>query len=119
MEGVCWQSLELCQADLDEVPEAFDVVDVDGAFGELVAGAIGAEVAIAEIDQVVIAVPAIGVDDGTTESLEVQPPPLPEEEHPSAADKDLPVVSTVRPHVPRPIADSVSVESVSAIRAVN
>ena len=64
MEGVSGQSLELRQPDLGEAPEAFDAVDVDGAFGELVAGVIDAEVAIAEIDQTVVATPAIGVDDG-------------------------------------------------------
>ena len=119
MEGVSWQSLELRQPHLGEAPEAFDAVDMDGAFGELVGGAIDAEVAIAEIDQVFVAFPAIGVDDGTPETREVQPALIPRGEHPSAADKELPVVSTVRPHVPRPIADSVGVESVSAIRAVN
>ena len=35
-----------------------------GAFGELVAGMVDADVAIAEVDQAVVAAPAIGVDDG-------------------------------------------------------
>ena len=39
-------------------------VDMDGAFGELVAGMVDADVAIAEVDQAVVAAPAIGVDDG-------------------------------------------------------
>ena len=37
---------------------------MDGAFGELVAGMVDADVAIAEVDQAVVAAPAIGVDDG-------------------------------------------------------
>src|SRR5262249_7770093 len=47
-----------------QAPEAFDAVDVHGAFDELVIAVIDAEVAIAEIDQAVVAAPAIGVDDG-------------------------------------------------------
>ena len=34
------------------------------AFGALVAGMVDADVAIAEVDQAVVAAPAIGVDDG-------------------------------------------------------
>ena len=34
------------------------------ASGELVAGMVDADVAIAEVDQAVVAAPAIGVDDG-------------------------------------------------------
>ena len=64
MEGVPGEALELRQADLGQAPEAFDAVDVDGAVGELVFGMIDAEVAVAEIDQAVVATPAIGVDDG-------------------------------------------------------
>ena len=37
---------------------------MDGAFGELVTGMVDADVAIAEVDQAVVAAPAIGVDDG-------------------------------------------------------
>ena len=58
------QALELGQPDLGQAPEAFDAVDMDGSPGELVAGMIDTDVAIAEIDQAVVAAPAIGVDDG-------------------------------------------------------
>ena len=44
-------------------PQKPDAVDI-GAFGELVAGMVDADVAIAEVDQAVVAAPAIGVDDG-------------------------------------------------------
>ena len=44
--------LELGQPDLGQAPEAFDAVDMDGAFGELVAGMVDADVAIAEVEQV-------------------------------------------------------------------
>ena len=64
VEGVSGQSLELCQPDLCQTPEAFDAVDLDSSFAELIVGMIDAEVAIAEIDQTVVAAPAIGVDDG-------------------------------------------------------
>ena len=64
VEGVSGQALELCQPDLCQPPEAFDAVDVDSLFGELVVGMINTEVTMAEIDQPVIAAPAIGVDDG-------------------------------------------------------
>ena len=37
---------------------------MNGAFGELVAGMVDADVAIAEVDPAVVAAPAIGVDDG-------------------------------------------------------
>ena len=47
-----------------QTPEAFDAVDLDSSFAELIVGMIDAEVAIAEIDQTVVAAPAIGVDDG-------------------------------------------------------
>ena len=63
VEGVSRQALELGQPDLGQAPEAFDAVDMDGAFGELVAGMVDADVAIAEVDQAVVAAPAIGVDD--------------------------------------------------------
>ena len=58
------QALEFGQPDLGQAPEAFDAVDMDGSLRELVAGMIDADVAIAEIDQAVVAAPAIGVDDG-------------------------------------------------------
>ena len=64
VEGVFRQALELGQPDLGQAPKAFDAVDMDGAFGELVAGMVDAEVAIAEVDQAVVAAPTIGVDDG-------------------------------------------------------
>ena len=64
MEGVPGEALELCQPDLCQAPEALDAVDVDGAVGELVPGVFDAEVTVAEIDQPVVAAPAIGVDDG-------------------------------------------------------
>ena len=64
VEGVSRQALELGQPALGQAPEAFDAVDMDGAFGELVAGMVDADVAIAEVDQAVVAAPAIGVDDG-------------------------------------------------------
>ena len=57
------QALELGQPDLGQAPEAFDAVDMDGSPAELVAGMIDTDVAIAEIDQAVVAAPAIGVDD--------------------------------------------------------
>ena len=63
VEGVSRQALELGQPDLGQAPEAFDAVDMNGAFGELVAGMVDADVAIAEVDQAVVAAPAIGVDD--------------------------------------------------------
>ena len=56
------QAFELGQADLGQAPEALDAVDVDGA--PLIPGMIDPEVAIAEVDQAVVAGPAIGVDDG-------------------------------------------------------
>ena len=64
VEGVSWHTLELSQADLGQPPEAVDTVDVDSSPGELVAGMIDAEMAIAEIDQPVVAALDIGVDDG-------------------------------------------------------
>ena len=59
-----WQALALGQPDLGQAPEAFDAVDMDGSLRELVAGMIDADVAIAEVDQAMVAAPAIGVDDG-------------------------------------------------------
>ena len=64
VEGVSRQALALGQPDLGQAPEAFDAVDMDGSPGELVAGMIDTDVAIAELDQAVVAAPAIGVDDG-------------------------------------------------------
>ena len=64
VKGVLGEALELRQADLGQPPEALDAVDVNGALGELVAGMIDAEVAVAEVDQAVVAAPAVGVDDG-------------------------------------------------------
>ena len=64
MEGVLGEALELRQADLGQPPEALDAVDVNGALGELVAGMIDAEVAVAEVDQAIVAALAVGVDDG-------------------------------------------------------
>ena len=58
------QALELGQPDFGQAPEAFDAVDMNGSFRNLVAGMIDADVAIAEIDEAVVAAPAIGVDDG-------------------------------------------------------
>ena len=57
VEGVSRQALELGQPDLGQAPEAFDAVDMDDAFGELVAGMVDADVAIAEVDQAVVAAP--------------------------------------------------------------
>ena len=65
VEGVSGQALELCQPDLCQPPEALDAVDVDSSFAELIPGMIDAEVTVAEIDEPVVAAPAIGVDDGT------------------------------------------------------
>ena len=59
-----WQALALGQPDLGQAPEAFDAVAMDGSLRELVAGMIDADVAIAEVDQAMVAAPAIGVDDG-------------------------------------------------------
>src|SRR6516162_2097527 len=64
MEGVFGHAFELGEADLGEAPEAFDAVDVHRAVGKLVVSMIDAQVAVAEIDQAVVAAPAIGVDDG-------------------------------------------------------
>ena len=64
MEGVSGPVLELRQPDLCPAPEALDAVDVNGTLGELAPGMIDAEVAIAEIDQAVVAAPAIAVDGG-------------------------------------------------------
>ena len=47
MEGVSGEPFELRQPDLGQAPEALDAVDMNGALGELVAGMIDAEVAIA------------------------------------------------------------------------
>ena len=41
------QAFELGQPDLGQAPEAFDAVDMDGAFGELVAGMVGAGIGCA------------------------------------------------------------------------
>ena len=57
--------LNFASRTLASPPEALDAVDVDGAICELVLGMIDAEVAVTEIDQAVVATPAIGVDDGT------------------------------------------------------
>ena len=56
--------LNLGQPDFGQAPEAFDAVDMNGSFRNLVVGMIDADVAIAEIDEAVVAAPAIGVDDG-------------------------------------------------------
>ena len=64
VEGVFRQALELGQPDFGQAPEAFDAVDMNGSFRKLVAGMFDADVAIAEIDEAVVAAPAIGVDDG-------------------------------------------------------
>ena len=64
MEGVSGEAFKLCQPDLGQPPEAFDAIDVDGSLGKLVLTMIDADVAIPEIDQAVVAAPAIGVDDG-------------------------------------------------------
>ena len=53
VEGVFRQALELGQPALGQAPEAFDAVEMDGAFGELVAGMVDADVAIAEVDPAV------------------------------------------------------------------
>src|SRR5271169_3233036 len=71
MEGMFGHAFELGEADLGEAPEAFDAVDVYGAVGELVVSVVDAQVAIAEINQAVVATPAIGVDDGR----DINPPP--------------------------------------------
>ena len=49
------QAFELGQANLGHAPEALDAVDVDGSPVELVPGVIDPEVAIAEVDQAVVA----------------------------------------------------------------
>jgi hypothetical protein len=76
VKGVLREALEFRQADLGQPPEALDAACVNGALGELVQGRIlrmgmiDAEVAVAEVDQAVVAAPAegrmlrIGVDDG-------------------------------------------------------
>lgn len=63
MEGVFGDALELGEPDLGDRPEAFDAVDVHGAFGELIVGVNDPEVAVSEIDEAVVARPAVGVDD--------------------------------------------------------
>ena len=64
VEGVSRQALELCQANLGQSPEALDAIDVNVALGELVPGMVDAEVAVTEVDQAIVASPAVGVDDG-------------------------------------------------------
>ena len=61
MEGVSGEAFKLCQPDLGQPPEAFDAIDVDGSLGKLVLPMIDADVAIPEIDQAVVAAPAIAV----------------------------------------------------------
>ena len=63
-EDMSEQAFELALADLGQAPKALDAVDVDGAPGELVPRMIDLEVAVAEVDQAIVAGPAIGVDDG-------------------------------------------------------
>ena len=74
VEGVSGQSLELGEPDLGDTPEALDAVDVDGLAHELVLAVIDAEVAVAEIDEALIAGPAIGVNDGVGVDLAADNP---------------------------------------------
>ena len=64
VEGVFRQALELSEPDFRHAPEPLDAVDVDGAPHEFILGMVNAEMAVAEIDQAVVAAPPIGVDDG-------------------------------------------------------
>src|SRR5690606_18693727 len=64
VEGVPGHAVELGQAVLGVAPEALDAVDVAASAGELVLAVVDAEVfGVADVDQAVVAGPAVGVDD--------------------------------------------------------
>ena len=69
VEGVLGQALELAEPDFCNAPEALDAVDVDALADEFIVAVIDAEVAVAEIDEALIARPAIGVDNGARVEL--------------------------------------------------
>ena len=65
VEGMFWDAVELEQAAFGEAPEAFDSVDVVRSADELVLSVADPEVLVeAEINQSVVASPAIGMEDG-------------------------------------------------------
>lgn len=65
VEGMFRNSVELEQTAFGEAPEAFDAVDVVRSPSELVVGVADPEVLVeAEIDQAVVASPAVGVEYG-------------------------------------------------------
>ena len=61
MKGVSGQALELGEPDLGNTPEALDTVDVDGFADEFVLVVVDTEVAVAEVDEALIAGPAVRV----------------------------------------------------------
>ena len=65
VEGMFGDSVELEQASFGEVPEALDAVDVVGSADELVLRVADPEMLVeAEVDQAVVASPAVGMEDG-------------------------------------------------------
>ena len=64
MEGVFGHTLEPGEPDLVHAPAALDAIDVDRAAGEFILRLVDTKVAVAEIDEAVLATPAIRVDDG-------------------------------------------------------
>ena len=65
VERMTRHALELREPVLGEGPEALDAVDVRPAVGELVLAVVDAQVpGVADVDQAVVAGPAVGVDDG-------------------------------------------------------
>jgi len=69
MKGVFRQSLELSQSYFCHSPKAFNAVDMNPASCELILGMIYTEMAVAKINQPVIAAPSIGVYNGMTSTL--------------------------------------------------
>ena len=59
VEGVFGHPLELGEPDLGHAPEAFDAIYVDRAAGEFILRVVDTKVAVAEIDEAVVATPAI------------------------------------------------------------
>lgn len=59
--GVFRQALECCGSDLGHAPETFNAVDMDRAAGELILRVVHPEVAVAEIDDAVVATQATGM----------------------------------------------------------
>ena len=63
-------AVELCQAVFGVAPERLDAVDVSGASGELIVAVIDPKVLCQpQVNQPVVAWPAIGVDDAVGVSL--------------------------------------------------